>query len=345
MERVPFISVIIPVHNGERFLGRCLDALPAPFEQAFEVIVVDDCSTDRSAEIALAKGATVIRTPRQSGPAAARNCGAQKARGEILFFIDADVVIRADALDRIAEAFRGNPDRAAVFGSYDDDPAEENFLSQYKNLFHHFVHQHSSENAGTFWAGCGAVRRGVFSALGGFDAGRYLRPAIEDIELGYRIRRAGYGILLDKRLQAKHLKRWSLKSLLHADIFCRAVPWSVLILERKGMVNDLNLQTTDRISAALVDASIVLLALAIWRPQLLLLALLLLALIPVLNHELYRFFLKHRGLKFAAFAFPMHALYYLYSSLTFTVCWCGNRLWRHEHKGVDGGPEQRPSLS
>ncbi len=49
------------------------------------------------------------------------------------------------------------PDLAAVFGSYDDEPAAPNFLSQYKNLFHHFVHQQGSAEASTFWSGCGAI--------------------------------------------------------------------------------------------------------------------------------------------------------------------------------------------
>ena len=220
----------------------------------YELIVVDDCSTDRSVEISREKGARVLKMSRQSGPGGARNFGAQHARGEVLFFVDADVVVKPDTLERVAANFMDHPEVAAVFGSYDDEPAEKNFISQYKNLFHRFVHQQARSEAETFWAGCGAIRRDVFLAVNGFDAERYPRPAIEDIELGYRMRAKGHRILLDKQLQAKHLKRWTLKSMLHADIFCRAVPWSMLIFESKGMVNDLNLQTTDRISAGLLGS-------------------------------------------------------------------------------------------
>lgn len=321
MDQQPFISVIVPVHNGEKFLPRCLAALTAPSNVALEVIVVDDCSTDQSAEISRRLGARVIGMPRQSGPAGARNHGAQQARGEILFFVDADVVVKPDSLQRVAEDFLQNPDIAAVFGSYDDDPAELNFISQYKNLFHHFVHQQSNSEAVTFWAGCGAIRRDVFLAVGGYNPERYPRPAIEDIELGYRMRALGHRILLDKQLQGKHLKKWDLKSLLHADIFCRAVPWSMLILENKGLVNDLNLQTRDRISAVLAAFSVVLIPLSILEPRLLLLVLILLALIPLLNHKLYRFFIQRRGPGFAILAFPMHLLYFLYSAPTFALCW------------------------
>lgn len=321
MNSQPFISVIIPVYNGEKFLPGCLDALKSTSYKQYELIVVDDCSTDRSVEISHEKGARVLKMPRQAGPGGARNLGAQEARGEVLFFVDADVVVKPDTVERVAADFVDHPEAAAVFGSYDDEPAEKNFISQYKNLFHRFVHQQARSEAETFWAGCGAIRRDVFLAVNGFDAERYPRPAIEDIELGYRMRAKGHRILLDKQLQAKHLKRWTLKSMLHADIFCRAVPWSMLIFESKGMVNDLNLQVTDRISAGLLGLSLLLLPLAVFKPQLLLVVVVLLALIPILNHKLYRFFFQHKGLGFAILVFPLHLLYYFYSAATFVLCW------------------------
>ncbi len=191
---------------------------------ACEVLVVDDASTDDGADICRRKKVRVLQLPRQSGPAAARNYGATRARGDVLFFVDADVLVRSDTLARVAGHFLNNPGVAAVFGSYDNSPAEQNFLSQYKNLYHHFVHQQASHEAVTFWAGCGAIRRDVFEAVGGFDQDRYAEPSIEDIELGYRMRRMGHRILLDKELQVKHLKQWKMGSLLRADVLNRALP-------------------------------------------------------------------------------------------------------------------------
>lgn len=325
----PSISVIVPVHNGEKFLVSCLEALNNCSPPASEIIVVDDCSTDNSAEISRQLGATVLRIPSQSGPARARNLGAENSLNDILFFVDADVVVRSDSVQRVADVFLKDRDLAAVFGSYDDEPAEENFISQYKNLFHHFVHQQSSIEANTFWAGCGAIRRDQFLAVGGYDSDRYPRPAIEDIELGYRMRALGYRIRLEKQLQAKHLKKWELKSLLHADIFSRAVPWSTLILENKGMVNDLNLQTKDRISAVLAVMSCAIIPFSILKPELLLVVLILLGGIPLLNHRFYRFFFERKGLFFTLRVFPMHLLYFLYSAPTFAICW-----FRHFFRGL-----------
>ena len=84
----------------------------------------------------------------------------------------------------------------AVFGAYDESPAAPGLVSQAKNLAHAFVHHGSPGNAVTFWAGLGAVRTQVFLAVNGFDE-RFGRPSIEDIDLGYRLTAAGFGIVPD----------------------------------------------------------------------------------------------------------------------------------------------------
>jgi len=93
------------------------------------------------------------------------------------------------------------------------------------------------------------------------------------------------------------------------------------MFEHKDVLNDLNVQTTDRISAALLGLSLLLLPFSIWKPQLLLVILVLLAVIPILNHKLYRYFIHRKGLLFAILAFPLHLFYYFYSSVTFVLCW------------------------
>ncbi|MFL6230761.1 MAG: glycosyltransferase [Pyrinomonadaceae bacterium] len=324
----PFVSVVVPVRDGARHLARCLDALVASAYAHFEIVVVDDASSDSSAEIAGACGARILRLAMKSGPAAARNVGARGARGDLLLFVDADVEVRRDTLARLAVHFAADPAVAAVFGSYDDDPSEPNFASQFKNLFHHFTHQRSARRASTFWAGCGAVRREVFLAAGGFDARRYARPSVEDIELGYRLRRAGREIVLDRDVQVKHLKRWTLLSLLRADIRDRAVPWSRLIVEEGGMINDLNLRVADRAGAALVCLAALALAVAVLSRALsaapsapfAAASLVLITFAVVLNFDLYRFFFRRRGARFAVAAAAMHLLYFLYSAATFTIC-------------------------
>jgi glycosyltransferase involved in cell wall biosynthesis len=324
----PFISVIIPVYNASEFLNRCLTAIKKSSYTFYEVIVVDDNSTDESAETARKNDVKVFRLQHQSGPAIARNYGAQKAKGEVLLFIDSDVLVKEQTLARVAEDFTENPDIAAVFGSYDDDPAEKNFLSQYKNLVHHYVHQQSRSEAATFWAGCGAIRKDVFHEVGGFDGTKYSRPCIEDIELGYRLKKMGYRILLDKDLQVKHLKEWRLKSWLRTDIFSRAVPWTKLILESQEIVTDLNLQPSQKLSAALLGLSLLALAFSFISHQLLYVVVISLALIFLINHKLFSFFFKLKGFKFVILAFLSQLLYYFYSSVVFVSCWCNYKFLR-----------------
>jgi GT2 family glycosyltransferase len=326
---LPRLSIIVPVFNDAGNLAECLAALQVAATADAEIIVVDDASTDDSAAVAERGGARVVRLPQNSGPAAVRNRGVASARGEILFFVDSDVAVAPDAIRRVLAVFDRRRDIAGVFGSYDTTPRAPGLISQYRNLLHHFVHQQGNPDAATFWAGCGAVRRAPFTELGGFDEGLFGR-AIEDIELGYRLRRAGYRILLDKSLLATHLKAWTFLSLLKTDILVRAIPWSRLILMR-GAPNDLNLKTSQRVSAALVLLALACLALAPFRPWLLALAAGALVGVITLNRDLYGFFLQQRGIRFTVLAIPLHLLYYIYSSLSYLAVWLSIQFRRRAH--------------
>jgi glycosyltransferase involved in cell wall biosynthesis len=238
------ITVIVPAYNADATLGRCLSALAASRRAPDEVIVVDDRSTDGTADRARELGARVIVLPEGRGPAAARNHGARQARGELLVFVDADVAVHADALERIEDELARNPGVAALFGSYDDDPPETGLASRYKNLLHHHTHQSSRRDAATFWAGCGAIRSSVFLAAGGFDE-RYRHPAIEDIELGARLIASGWRVWSTPDVQATHLKRWTFWNLIATGIFRRAIPWSRLIAQTGVLPDDLNRAVPD----------------------------------------------------------------------------------------------------
>lgn len=327
----PELSVVIPVYNGAGQLHRCLEGLRRSAFSNYEVIVVDDCSTDDTPEVIAMHGALTVRTPRTLGPAGARNWGVEYARAGIVVFVDADVMLPCNALGMIAETFAKDAGLAAVFGSYDEEPAWEDFLSQYKNLMHGYVHQDSKEQAATFWAGCGAVRKEVFLAYGGFDANRYREPSIEDIELGYRLARGGEKIRLDKRIRVKHLKRWTLFRLLKADIFCRAVPWTTLIFETRCLPRDLNLSSGARVSSVLVGllslaCGTLLLQAVNMLPTFALpgawmagvVTVLMTALVG-LNWRVYSYFGKARGWWFAVRAVPIHWLYYFYSGVIFAA--------------------------
>jgi GT2 family glycosyltransferase len=313
------ISIVIPVRDGGENFRNCLRSLAEFVPKSIEIIVVVDGGTDNSLQLATDFGAKVLAFPTSSGPARARNLGAAVATGEIVFFIDADVTVGAETIDRVVEIFSDRPEVAAAIGSYDDAPGAPNFLSQYKNLFHHYTHQAADPSASTFWGACGAIRRRVFHEIGGFDEA-YRYPSIEDIELGYRLRQAGYHIQLCKTLQVKHLKRWEPGSLLRAEFFYRAVPWTELLWRDRGSItNDLNLKISSRLSLILTFGIIAAAIASWWWQSAFLLAAGLSAALLLLNWPVYQFFHHKRGLRFALQVIPWHWLYFCYGGLALIV--------------------------
>lgn len=320
----PTISVIVPVYNGGENFRQCLAALCAAQPGPLELLVVDDGSQDGSGDAARARGAQVLQTSRPaSGPALARNLGARHARGAILFFVDADVAVPPDVFARLTSAF-ADPALDALFGSYDDAPAAPSFPAQYKNLMHHYTHQSARVESNSFWAGCGAIRAAVFAAVGGFKT-TFTRPSVEDIELGYRLARAGHKVQLRRELQVKHLKAWTYASMLKSDIFDRALPWSRLLKTERAIPPDLNLRPAHRLSAALCWLLLLAVPAALWQSWLWLAVALILILLLVLNADLYLFFLRKRGVLFVLRAIPLHWLYYLYSSAALLYVWVFER--------------------
>ncbi|MGH7314880.1 MAG: glycosyltransferase, partial [Candidatus Rokuibacteriota bacterium] len=286
-----------------------------------EILAVDDASTDTSAAVATALGARVLRLARNSGPAAARNHGAAQARGDVLLFVDADIVVRPGAVSRVRHTFDEEPGLAALFGSYDAHPRAPGLVSRYRNLLHHFTHQQANRDAVTFWAGLGAVRRAVFLEVGGFDAKRFPSASIEDIELGHRLRRAGHRIRLDPELQGTHLKRWTLWSMVRTDITGRALPWARLILESGAVPADLNLRAGQRVSALLVAVAVPAAALAAARPEFALLSVMSLLGAIGLNRRFYALLRRRGGLPLAIGSVPLHLLYFLYSGASYLYVW------------------------
>lgn len=303
----PALAVVVPAHQAAGEIGACLAAILAAGFRPAEVLVVDDGSRDGTGELARRAGVRVIRHETPQRPARARNAGVAATQSEIVVFVDADVVIHPGARARIAAFFRDHPAHVALFGSYDDDPAAPRPVSRYRNLLHHYVHQHADPEAGTFWTGFGAVRRAAFEAAGGLD------PAwenIEDVELGLRLRAAGGRIRLDRTLLARHLKDWTFRGMLRTDWKGRAVPWTRLLAGRRTRPGDLNLSRAHQASAALVALAVLGFAAAPAMPGLLWLPPAALAGFVAVNARFLRFLARRGGPGFALAAVPWHMAHY-----------------------------------
>jgi GT2 family glycosyltransferase len=226
----------------------------------------------------------------------------------IVVFIDADVRVGPETVARLARALEDPGGVSAVFGAYDVQPTAPGLVSQFRNLLHHHVHHENPGEARTFWTGCGAVRREAFESVGGFVEER---GTLEDVDLGYRLHDAGHRIVLDPSIQATHMKRWSLGSMLRADLLQRAIPWARLMLAREESHDHLNVRAGQRASVVVCLLTILSLAAVPWQPRALAASAIGVAAVAVLNRRFLGFLARQRGLVFAAAAVPLLMLHYV----------------------------------
>jgi GT2 family glycosyltransferase len=279
------LSLVVPATDSPATLEACLAAIRASIDAPDEIIVIDDGPGH--------------------GAASARNRGAAMATGNVLVFVDADVVVHPDAISRLRAHLEASPQTTAVFGSYDDSPSGRGTVSGFRNLLHHHVHQASGGRVGTFWAGLGAVRREAFDRVGGFDSNRRW---LEDVDLGIRLAAAGEEIVLDPAILGTHMKEWSLRSMIRTDFHHRAVPWVDLMIKHRHSSTDLNLGWRHRASALAVVAVVTGAVLA----HLLLLGVGAAAFIA-LNLTFYRTLRRRQGIVRAIAGIVLHALHHAVS--------------------------------
>jgi hypothetical protein len=219
------------------------------------------------------------------------------------------------------ETFEREPDVSAVFGAYDSAPAAGGLVSQYRNLLHRYVHLGDAGDAATFWAGCGAVRADVFASCGGFDEGRG-GEALEDVELGYRMSALGHRIVLRPEIQGRHLKRWTLRSLIVTDVRHRGIPWMRLLLSQKVRpAATLNIRVSEQVCTGLAVLGCLAVFGWLWSgaERWLAVAAGALAVTLALNGPLVAWLARERGWGFAVGALPLRLLQYVLNAVSVSL--------------------------
>jgi cellulose synthase/poly-beta-1,6-N-acetylglucosamine synthase-like glycosyltransferase len=217
------ISLVIPAYNATQTLGECLQAIGSSDYEDYEVIVVDDASTDDSADVASRCGCRVVRLSENVGAARAKNLGVGETKGDIILFTDADIVLQPDTLRRLAERFE-DPSVVGVVGLLGRKLRYSNFCSQFKNLWMHYTYarlaasKDADRGVGLFYTSIAAIRKDVFLQMEGFDSHYRGASVTEDIEFGQRLLSAGHRVCLDGHLTVEHLKHYSLSDLLRTDM-------------------------------------------------------------------------------------------------------------------------------
>jgi hypothetical protein len=159
----------------------------------------------------------------------------------------------------------------------------------------------------------------VFLEYGGFDPRLYPRPAIEDIELGYRLTRAGHQIVLARDVLATHYKRWTLSEMVRTDIFRRGVPWTLLIKRTGTIETDLNVKASQKACVALTGSILAAGVVAAVIPWMAFGSLLGLVAIVALNRSFFAFLFRRKGAAFAIGAIPLQLLYYTCCGLSVLI--------------------------
>ena len=204
------ISIIIPVYNSSLTLKECLGAVLDSSFKNFEVIIVSDNSPDDSVSIARQYQCKIIELPKNKGPAFARNRGAQVSAGDILLFIDSDVIIKNDALNYLNDMFFQN-EIDAIQGIYSHKPTYESIATQYQMSYNcYYIWPKNKKYASTLSTCCLAIRKKIFLNLKGFNV-NFKRPSAEDEEFGYLLIDKGYKILILRELNVEHRVNYNLK--------------------------------------------------------------------------------------------------------------------------------------
>ncbi len=305
-------DVIVPAFNAADTLEACLHGLLQADVDKSRIIVCDDGSDDNTVQIARSMSVRVIVCNQRTGAAAARNRGISASQAETVVFVDSDVVVAPDAITRLHALLERSPTASAVFGAYDDAPTDPHIVSRYRNLLHHYTHLEGAGVAHTFWTGLGAVRRAAAISIGGFDE---TLQAMEDVDFGMRLSRAGHEIILEPDIQGKHLKRWKFWSMIRTDILHRALPWSRLLLRGGTVEDELNLKVRHRLGVFFSCLGCALMLFGLAAPVFLLLGLGCFALSLWQNIDFYKYLARKKGIAFAVATAPFQIIYYLCAAI------------------------------
>lgn len=232
-----FISIVIPNHDGAATIGKCLAAALASEYGRFEVVVVDDGSTDGSAEIIEAFPVELVRFPLRLGVSRARNAGAAASSGDLLVFIDADCLLPPDALAIASRSYGARSD-LVLGGTYTPRPHDADFFSFFQSVF---IHHFETKRAHPDYVAAHAmvIDAGLFRRSGGFVERSFIgfAASVEDVELSHRLRRAGCELQVSPALQVQHVFRFSLaRSLRNAVRKSRT--WTTYSLVNRDLLAD-----------------------------------------------------------------------------------------------------------
>jgi len=307
----PLISVIIPNYNGEKTIGRCLDAAFRSTYANFEVIVVDDCSTDNSISIIEKYPGRLIRLGEHGGASKARNEGAGTSKGELLFFIDADCLLQPDTLSKAVAAYRREGNGLIIGGTYTCMPFDRKFFSIFQSVYIHYSETKNLNNPDYVATHAMLITKKLFLESGGFD--EQFMPILEDVEFSHRMKKRGSRLLIDENILVQHIFNFNLMKSM-ANGIRKSKFWSIYSIKNKDLLANsgtASLEFKFNVVSCFISILLVLCGIILKQWPLVLLALLLYGSNLYLNKDLFRAFhnaggpfFAIRALLYYTFAYP-----------------------------------------
>ncbi|WP_213453323.1 glycosyltransferase family A protein [Rhizomonospora bruguierae] len=310
------VAVIVPNYNKTKTLRACLESVYAQTYRPAEVIVVDDCSTDGSLDIARSFPCRIVKLAGNQGPSGARNAGVAASTTPLLFFVDSDTALAPDAIENAVKAYRETPDCGMVQGVYDTEPLyDDGMVEQFRVAWENFDRTRSTA---TFLS-CTLIPRAVFDEAGGLD--ERLRDG-EDFEFGTRVP-ARYRLVVTESVVTRADDEDQLLPCLW-ERFIRSSTLPVIVMRARRLRHDgatgfrLDMigpaprtrRRPPRISSMTAALTLSLLPVVFLVPWLVALqALVFLAFLAV-NLEFFRFAYRLRGARFGTFVVGMQLLYH-----------------------------------
>ncbi|MHB8844801.1 MAG: glycosyltransferase family 2 protein [Nitrospirota bacterium] len=306
----PLISIIIPVHDGSGTIGQCLESVIAAADDSLEIIVVDDCSNDRSADVIGTFPVRLVRLDRHAGASGARNAGARNSAGSILFFIDADCLLQRDTLARVRTAVAEHGAGTVIGGTYTPKPHDPGFFSQFQSIFVNYFETKRADAPDYIAAHALVMDAEAFRKAGGFP-GDFL-PIIEDVEFSHRLRRLGFRLVMDPEVQVRHIFNFTLlRSLRNAVRKSRF--WTRYSLGNRDLLADSGTASRElkmSVLSALLCLAVIVLWFATGKTSLLWSLPVIIGANAVINQGLIRAFRRTGGMLFALSAYGYYATLY-----------------------------------
>ncbi|MBS1112022.1 MAG: glycosyl transferase [Nitrospirae bacterium] len=228
------ISIVIPTYNASKYIPDLLGSIFSQAVDDMEVIIVDDRSADNTVELVKQYPVRLIEMEKNGGPAKARNKGVRAAQGDIIFFLDSDVVVLDGTVMAVKEYFKKNPSAKCVIGICDTKPLNKGFVPHYMAMFEYIHLIGTPENkVSVFAPRCGAMKRDFFLNIGGYNES-YKGADVEDFELARRVNKTD-PIILNEKMLVRH--QFATFKQAVRNYFKRTVMWVHLFLKEKKLDN------------------------------------------------------------------------------------------------------------